>query len=249
MIQKLHLVMPMAGGGTRFVNYGFNMPKPLIKIHDKPFFHWAAQSIINFIEVRDIIFIVLQEHIDKFKIDREILNYYPDAVIHVIPEILNGAVLTCREGAAKINDSYPILFNDCDHAFICKSFCDFCNAGNFNTPDGALLTFLSRSPSYSYVKYDSDFNVKGTAEKQVVSSDAICGAYYFRNKEIFSTLSELYLSKCSYSEFFMSGVFNEMASQNMDIKIFRTDKHISFGTPDEYILAKDDSELKYIGRF
>ena len=34
----LNLIMPMAGGGTRFKNNGINIPKPLIEINDKPFF-------------------------------------------------------------------------------------------------------------------------------------------------------------------------------------------------------------------
>lgn len=42
---KLNVIMPMGGGGTRFGNHGFNVPKPLIEIYGKPFFtgqhsHW-----------------------------------------------------------------------------------------------------------------------------------------------------------------------------------------------------------------
>ena len=36
---KLHLVMPMAGRGSRFFENGFVMPKPLIEINDHPFFY------------------------------------------------------------------------------------------------------------------------------------------------------------------------------------------------------------------
>lgn len=35
---KLNVIMPMGGGGTRFGNHGFNVPKPLIEIYGKPFF-------------------------------------------------------------------------------------------------------------------------------------------------------------------------------------------------------------------
>ena len=50
------------------------------------------------IEVKDIIFVVLQEHIDRFDINKKILELYPKAKIQVIPQVLNGAVLTCCEG-------------------------------------------------------------------------------------------------------------------------------------------------------
>ena len=57
--------MPMGGGGTRFGNYGFNVPKPLINLQGKPFFYWAVQSVNKFIEVQDIIFVVLKEHVGR----------------------------------------------------------------------------------------------------------------------------------------------------------------------------------------
>lgn len=234
IMNKLHLIMPMAGGGTRFGNKGFDLPKPLIGLHGKPFFYWATQSINMFAEVKDIIFIVLQEHVDTFKINEEIRKYYPDAIIRVIPKVLNGAVLTCCEGLVEINDEMPILFNDCDHAFYCKEFYEFADAGYCEDIDGALLTFFSDSPRYSFVMFDESNNVCGTIEKEVVSNEAICGAYYFKNKEIFKEAVSIYLNNCSYSEYFVSGVYNEMVKKDKRIRTFKTDKHVSFGTPDEY---------------
>ena len=63
MSSKLHLIMPMGGGGTRFGNKGFNVPKPLIMLQGHPFFYWAVQSIVKFMDVLDITFVVLQEQI------------------------------------------------------------------------------------------------------------------------------------------------------------------------------------------
>ena len=242
-MSNIHLVMPMGGGGTRFGNEGFNVPKPLIELQGKPFFYWAVQSVIKKISVEDIIFVVLKEHVDKFEIDKKIYKFYPDARIRVIPEVLNGAVLTCREGVKLINDNKPVLFNDCDHAFISKEFEKFCAAGEFDVVDGALLTFKSDNPAYSYVKFDAAGKVAGTVEKQVVSSEAICGAYYFGSKDIFTCAAADYLEKCAYNEFFVSGVYNEMADKNKNIVTFPIDEHITFGTPDEYKAAEKDKRL------
>ena len=109
-MNKIHLIMPMGGGGTRFSNNGFEVPKPLIELQGKPFFYWAVQSVVKYVDVQDIIFVVLQEHIDKHQIDSRIREYYPDAVVHIIPEVLNGAVLTCCEGV-KNNKSHEHLHN------------------------------------------------------------------------------------------------------------------------------------------
>lgn len=242
-MNKIHLVMPMGGNGTRFVNEGFDVPKPLIMLQGKPFFYWAVRSVKKFINVEDIIFVVLKKHVDNFYIDRIIKEYFPNSKIQIIPHTLNGAVLTCREGLKNISDNLPILFNDCDHAFICHSFYDFCKAGGFDDIDGALLTFVSNNPNFSYVKFDDSGKVIGTVEKTVVSSEAICGAYYFKNKKIFESTLDLYLKNCSYNEFFISGLYNEMALLNRDIATFQTEEHITFGTPEEYNSAICDGRL------
>lgn len=242
-MKKMHLIMPMGGGGTRFGNKGFRVPKPLIELQGKPFFYWATQSVCKFANVADIIFVVLQAHIDEFHIDERIREYYPEARIQVIPKVLNGAVLTCREGIKAVEDDAPILFNDCDHAFLSKGFYEFANRGEWDGIDGALLTFRSQSPNFSYVRFDEQGRVRGTIEKQVVSSEAICGAYYFRNQAVFLDAVNTYLEKCAYSEFFVSGVYNEMADRGENIVTFPVDEHISFGTPAEYDLAVDDGRL------
>lgn len=243
-MEKIHLIMPMGGGGTRFGNKGFNVPKPLIELQGKPFFFWAVQSIVKYMEVEDIIFVVLQEHVDKFDIDKRIREYYPEGKIHVIPQMLNGAVLTCQAGVEEVNDSLPIVFNDCDHAFVCEKFYDYCKKAEFDSVDGALMTFESDSPAFSYVIFDENHNVTGTIEKEVASNEAICGAYYFRDKYVFEKAVKQYLVTCNYKEFFVSGVYNEMGKLENKITTFRVNEHISFGTPDEYDEAVFDGRLE-----
>ena len=72
---KLHLILPMAGRGSRFFENGFVCPKPLIEIHGKPFFYWAARSIEKFVDCADVTFVVLEEHIREFAIDQKIRAY------------------------------------------------------------------------------------------------------------------------------------------------------------------------------
>ena len=64
-------------------------------------------------------------------------------------------------------------------------------------PAGALLTFESDSPAYSYLQYGADGNVCHTVEKQVVSHDAICGAYYFKDKKTYAGACAEYLKNLS----------------------------------------------------
>lgn len=231
-MKKMHLIMPMGGKGSRFADKGFDFPKPLIEIEGKPFFYWSTMSIAKFIDVVDITFVVLKEHVEKYGIVTEIHKFFPEAHIHIISEVLNGAVLTCMEGLKEINDDLPILFNDCDHMFRCRSFEKFIKTDD--QIDGALLTFWSDEEKYSFLRFDNKGNVVETVEKQVISNDAICGCYYFGSKKIFETAVKEYLTNCKYKEFFVSGVYNVMASHEHIVKAFQTDFHLSFGVPEEY---------------
>lgn len=226
--------MPLGGEGSRFRNQGFNVPKPLIEINNKPFFFWAVQSIKKFLELSGITFVVLKEHIENFEIDKKILSFFEDAQIEVIPQVLNGAVMTCLEGVKNISNESHIMFNDCDHMFSCRSFCNYFSNEHLDNLDGALLTFKSNDPKFSFAQIGNDNYLVKTAEKQAISDNAICGAYYFKNKKIFQKSAEKYLTVCSYKEYFMSGVYNVMAENNMHVKIFNVDFHLSFGTPKEY---------------
>ena len=241
-MDRVHLLMPMGGGGTRFGNKGFNLPKPLIVLRGKPFFYWAFRCVTENIDVEDITFVVLKDHVERFGIDREIKKYCPEARIHVIPEVLNGAVLTCMEGLKEIKDEKPVLFEDCDHAFLSRAFAAYCTKADFDEPDAGLLTFKSDNPAYSYVRFEGE-KVTGTVEKQVVSNEAICGAYYFKSADTFLSAAEKYLTACAYKEFFVSGVYNELIKQGKTVRTFALDEHISFGTPDEYDESVNDERL------
>lgn len=244
----LHLIMPMGGRGARFFKDGYVMPKPLIELNGKPFFYWAVQSLLCDVSVEELRFVVLREHVEDFRIDRVIRRWYPEARITVIPEVLPGAVLTCMAGARELDADAPVLFNDCDHLFRCASFADFCAAGDFSQPDGALLTFRSRDPRFSYARLDEAGRIVGTVEKQAVSDLAICGAYYFRAASLFLEAAEAYLKECRYEEFFVSGVYDILAREGRSIRSFETDLHISFGTPEEYAIAARDERLTEVER-
>lgn len=241
-MKKIHYIMPMAGRGSRFNRGGFDLPKPLIEIYGKPFFYWATTSISKFVNLYSISFVVLQEHVTEYSIDKIIKKFFPKANIIVIPNITEGAVITCIKGIERINDDFPIIFNDCDHLFKSEEFYRFCNSSL--KVDALLLTFKANEPKYSFIKRDQNNKIIMTVEKEVVSNEAICGCYYFKNKRIFLEAAKKYLFNCQYNEYFMSGVYNVMLSNDKIISSLETDFHVSFGIPEEFELAKKSQKYK-----
>lgn len=233
---KTHLIMPMGGAGSRFFKDGYVVPKPLIEIEGKPFFFWAARSVQKYVELKDITFVALKEHIESYGLGDLIRKYFPEAHIIVIPQVTPGPVFTCLEGLKEISDDFPLLFNDCDHMFKCSGLNNLLIADD--VIDGALVTFESNLPHFSYVKYDENKRIVGTVEKQVVSSHAICGAYYFGSAKLFKNISAEYLLNCPYKESFLSGMYNVMCDKGMTVQDYLLDFHVEFGTPEEYKMAK-----------
>jgi len=237
-MNKPHLIMPMGGAGSRFSKNGCIVPKPLIKINGYPFFYWAVMSILKFVDVQDLVFVILQQHINTFEIDKEIHRYFPEAQILALPQLLPGPVFSCLAAIRLIKDDNPIIINDCDHMFKCSEINEIFIKGAFEM-DGGLLTFESNETQFSYVQYDERGTIIGTIEKQVVSNHAICGAYIFRNAELFINISEEYIENCPYKECFLSGMYNIMCQKGMLIKEYFLDFHVDFGTPEEYAAAKE----------
>ena len=89
--------MPMGGRGYRFFKDGYSMPKPLIELNGKPFFYWSAQSVMKFVDVADISFVVLQEHIDHFEIDQKIKAISSGSLIAVLNLTIERAPTIPRE--------------------------------------------------------------------------------------------------------------------------------------------------------
>lgn len=231
----MNLIMPMGGAGSRF-SQKYNKPKPLIEIKGKPFLYWATNSVLKYYPVKNLVFVVLQEHIDNFEIDKVIEKYYGkyDYKLVILPKMLNGPVYTTLEAIKVIDNDDLILFNDVDHIFYSLELKNFIkNYKNDDNFGGALLNFYADSPAYSYVKI-KDKRVLYTVEKEVVSNKAICGAYLFKNKDIFSKHAKAYLSNISDNEAFMSQIYNYVINNNIDVKSFMVDFNISFGTIDEF---------------
>lgn len=233
-MSDLALVMPMAGRGSRFALSGEVVPKPLIKIGGQCFFHWAAESVLRRVPVRQKVFVVLEEHVERHGIADRIRASYPDATVLAISEPTAGAAETAMIGIAALDEDGPIAINDCDHAFsvpALDSLVDQVAQG----AAGALVGFASRNPAYSYAQLadDDPLRVTGTIEKQCAGPYAIAGCYFFRNKSILEEAFARYRAECPYPELFLSGLYNLLCSDGHMVRFHPLEQHLSFGTPQE----------------
>lgn len=231
----LALIMPMAGRGSRFAAQGMPEPKPLISVGGRPFFWWAVESVRRRSSVKQMVFVVLREHIAEYAIDKRILDFYPEAQIVALDEVTSGSAETAAIGVRAVQSSMPLAVNDCDHAFVCPRLDDLV-AELEREASGAILGFASQSPAYSYVRFATDETspVIGTVEKQCVGPYAIAGCYLFRDKATFENAWTEYKETCPYDEPFVSGLYNEIYAKAGRVLFQPLVRHFSFGTPEEY---------------
>lgn len=231
--------MPMAGEGSRFQKEGWTIPKPLIKLRGKELFLRAIGSVKVKNAPMKYSFIVRQEHIDKYQIDKKIKRILPEANIFSVLKTTRGAVETCLMARDTIDVEDSIVVMDCDLEFKSKTYVAYIESvlsKPINQVDGgALVSFDSYLPKYSYAEVDADMDVIRTAEKEVISSHALCGAYFFSKAQDFLSAADAMLADANFSkpEFYVSLLFNTLLRNGERVKLVKMEEYYSYGTPEE----------------
>ena len=231
--------MPMAGEGSRFLTEGWTTPKPLIELKGQPLFKRAISSVkIDGIPMK-YSFIVRQEHIDKYEIDKGIKSFLPEAEVFSVKQTTRGAVETCLIAESAIDDADGVIVMDCDLEFRSKEFLkiiqDILSYSEDDSEGGALVSFESDQPRYSYAEVGEDGFVVRTAEKEVISNQALCGAYFFSTGKRFKEIAHKLLDEPEFKkpEYYVSLLYNYMLAEGEKIKLAPMEEYYSYGTPEE----------------
>lgn len=238
-MRSLHIVMPMAGEGSRFANAGWTTPKPLILLHGEPLFKHAISSVAAEGIPMKYSFIVRHEHIEKYGIDEGIKSFLPQANIFSVMKTTRGAVETCLMAESAIADEEAVIVMDCDLEFRSKKFIEIISEVLSQSADeangGALVSFESNEPRYSYAAVGEDGYVIRTAEKEVISNHALCGAYFFSTGRRFKQIAHQLLDEPEFKkpEYYVSLLYNYLLSEGEKVRIAPMEEYYSYGTPEE----------------
>ncbi len=232
----LNVVMPIAGAGSRF--RGAGNPKPLIPIHGRPMAVWAFLSLAVGVQACRPIFVMLREHAEKFNAEAILAANLRHAVFVLLDRPTGGSLETslAAEGIIPRGEQNLVVL-DCDLVFASAAFCAAV-AGLSATPDcnaGVLLSFPSTDPRYSYAQAQSGRVIR-TAEKDVISTDALAGAYAFAAARTFFDMAKEIVTnnqRVADGEFYTSAVYNKLIARGAIVKLTRAEAYWSLGTPEE----------------
>lgn len=233
----IHLIMPMGGLGSRFASEGYQTPKPLIEVDGMPMFKKAISSIDKDL-IEKVTIIIRKESQEKFLLKEEILKQIPTAAVVIIEKLTGGATETVLEASDLISEKDHLLIMDCDLWFKSRAYMKEVTRiiEDKSSVDGLLLTFESDSPKYSYAKLDDEGFVSQTAEKKVISRNAIAGAYFFSSSRDFLNAAKNLVQRGlteENKEYYISPLFNEIIKSGGKVKAVEVEEYYSFGTPEE----------------
>ena len=228
----MKLILPMAGNGQRFFDDGYDLPKPLIDIKGKPMFVrvienlWLGDNIKPWCIVR-------QDHVSEYEIDKRILEHYPDAHIIIIPGTTEGAACTVRL-ATNVLGGEPMMVANCDQLMLWDPK-EFYEKIETNLHPGGLIPVFqpnNNEPKHSYVDVNAYDELLVLKEKEIISNLATVGVYYFgdESKWIKAHEEQMKQNDRTNNEFYLAPTYNYIKES---VGIFRVDKMIGMGTPEE----------------
>jgi HAD superfamily hydrolase (TIGR01509 family) len=252
----MNIIIPLGGKGIRFVNEGYTVPKPLIKIFEKTMIEYVLDNINTSFTKYDKLFIIYNKNLDNFNFKDIIISKYPKCKLIKLENDTSGAAETLLLGIKYILSNYEYykynqksLILDCDTFYtenIIKMFRESNDNCVFYTKKDANLN-SGIKPIYSYIKLDNEIssNIIEIAEKCKISENANTGAYAFLDiKLLYKYCNYVIDNKITFknelnneitNEPYTSCVINEMLKDNICFKgvELENSRVFSLGTPND----------------
>jgi len=229
--EKLNILIPMAGAGSRFQQAGYTFPKPLIEVNNKP----MIQVVVDNLNIdANYIYVVQKSHREKYNLDTMLNLITPGCKIIEVNELTEGAACTALLAKDYINTDSPLFFANSDQ-FVEWDSNEFMYKMQESDCDGGIVTFKATHPKWSFARIDDNGFVTEVAEKNPISDNATVGFYYWKHGSDFVKYAEQMIEKDIRvnNEFYVCPVYNQAIEDCKKIRIFESGKMWGLGTPED----------------
>lgn len=221
----------MAGLGKRFIEKGYSQPKYLIEVKNKTLLEWSVNSLPLNLST-NITFAILKSHNDKFNVIKLIKKLYGHLNLNfcIIENVTGGQLETVLKCWNNIIKTEKLLIFNIDTKFISESL-------EYNLKkkcDGLVGTFNSSEDRFSYAKIKNDIVIE-TAEKKVISNNALSGLYMFSDPNLFYKIGNdyIYKKKAIKNEYYIAPIYNDLIKMKKKIITDKVNSIDILGTPEE----------------
>lgn len=204
----LNIVLPMAGRGSRFVDAGYEKPKPLIEVHGKPMIDVVVHNISPKEEHR-FIFVVLKEQTERYGLKEHLRQIAPGCEIVEVSHVTEGAACTVLLTKEYIDNEEPLMIANCDQ-WVDIDINEYLAVMKKEQADGLIMTMKADDPKWSFVEYGADGRITGIREKEVVSEEATVGIYNYVKGSDFVRAAETMMKEEMRvnNEFYVAPAYN-----------------------------------------
>lgn len=237
----MHIIIPMAGLGIRFIKAGYKEPKPLIEIDNKPIIEHVCDLFPG--EER-FTFICNSKHLAETNMRDVLLKIKPNATIREIPVHKKGPVYSISFVMDLIDDEEEVVVNYCDFGTYWE-YKDFLYHTRERNADGAIVAYKGFHPhmlgstNYAFMRDNQQWMIE-IREKEPFTNNRMSeyasnGTYYFK-KGLFIKKYFFELIKRDINirgEYYVSMVYNLFREDGLKVSIYRIQHMLQWGTPED----------------
>ena len=234
-------LIPMAGAGSRFVEAGYNIPKPLLPLMGTPMVVKAALALPS---SDKYIFVVRDFQINDFQIDQHLKSHFSNSEIIVLDHLTEGQAITCLEAKSLIDNDEALLIGASDNGMVYDRAAF--QEASMNA-DALVFTFrnnpsvLAKPQAYGWVQVNQSNEVEKVSVKVPISNTpmndhAVVGAFWFRKGSMFVEAAEHMVAnnKRINNEFYVDECINDLIELGYKVKAFEIEHYVCWGTPNDY---------------
>lgn len=230
----MNFVIPMAGKGQRFVDAGYKVPKMLIEAKGKTLLQWSIDSLPMQL-CTNLVCIILQEHEEQFRLSSLINELYAEQTkvqFLFLDKVTRGQAETIFLAKDLLDTNIDLVVFNIDTYFKSDGLAEKLQ---INSIDGVLGAFDSAEDRFSFAQTDELGIVVKTAEKQVISNNALTGMYHFKKVADFIDTVSYHLDNDIRvnNEFYIAPMYNYLIAKGKKFIVDHCDEHAILGTPQE----------------
>ena len=231
----------MAGAGQRFVDAGYDTPKPLIEVDGTPMAVLAAKSLPA---ADHWIFICRDEHILEHGIDKVLRHHFPSSEIISVDYLTDGQASTCLLARDLLRPDDQLTIGTCDNTM--EDDPEVFEQ-KITQADVIIWTFRNNSAvlqnpkAYGWVEVDETEKALKVSCKEPISTKpladhAVVGSFSFRKAETFLQCVDTMITKNRRinNEFYLDVAIDECILLGYVVCPIEVRQYVCWGTPQDF---------------
>ena len=238
-------VIPMAGQGERFWREGYTVPKPLIPVFGKPM---VVQACEDLPPAQKTAFVLRQDLPEYQRACAQLVHYFPEAIIHTLPELSQGQALSALAGLEAViasdgRASEPITFAACDQGLLYEQdrYDELIHDPEVDVVVWCVRGYPTaiRNPlMFGWIQETRGKIGRVSVKVPLLSPPTdpiVLGIFTFKRAQDFHRCLEALIKRDGRvnGEFYLDSCINDAISLGLKCSTFEVNHLLSWGTPDD----------------